>query len=247
MRIALALALSLLVAVAAAPDTALAEGYSPESGTLLQIEAEGSVDVAPDMMGVSVSVVTTGATAAEALDSNNELAARLIAAVKASGLEIGELNTAGLDVNARFARDPDDALEVGELPRILGYVATNRLDVELSEVAQAGELISLMFEAGANEIHGPSFTLADRRPAQRLAEQAAIAEARAEADNYAAALGMRVVRVLRVFDRQFRDDSDDRIVVTGSRSRPTPIEPGDVTFTATVHVEFLLESRGAPE
>lgn len=231
--------------VAAGP--AAAQPYRPDEGTLLQVGAEGSVDVPPDTMTVYASVVTTGATAAEALAHNNALAARLIDAVKASRLEVARLSTTNLDVNARFSGNRDDSLDNAQVPRILGYVADNTLEVELAQVDQAGDLISLLFEAGANEIRGPSFTLADPRPARRRAEQAAIAEARAEAESYAGALGMKVVRVVRVFDRDFRDGDDDRIVVTGSRIRPTPIEPGDVTFTAIVHVEFLLEPEGATE
>jgi uncharacterized protein YggE len=218
------------------------DAYRPATGTLLQIEADGSVKVAPDTMSVSASVVTTGATAAEALDRNNKLAGRLIQAVKASNIRIARLQTSDLEVRPRFAetknQDDDDTP-----PRILGYVAHDTLEVELSEVAQAGNLISLMFEAGANEISGPQFSLRDPAPAQRKAEQAAIAAARAEADSYAAALGMKVSRVLRVSDTGFGDNDRNTIVVTGSRVAATPIEPGDVTYTATIHVEYLLEPR----
>lgn len=222
-----------------ASGVALAQSSHSDGGTLLQIEAEGTVQASPDVMTVVASVVTTGATAAEALDQNNGLAGKLIEAVRASGIRIAHMQTSGLDVDARFAEDRDN--EEDSPPQILGYVARNMLEVELAEVAQAGELISLMFEAGGNEIRGPYFSLRDPTPVQRRAEQAAIQQAREEAENYAAALGMRVSRVLRVFDRNFRADDDGAIIVTGSRIRPTPIEPGEITYTATVHVEFLLE------
>jgi uncharacterized protein YggE len=210
------------------------------SGTILQIEANGSVAVLPDQMMVYAAVVTTGATAAEALDSNNALAARLIDAVRNSGLRVGRLKTSQLTVTPRFAGNRRD----DEAPaQILGYVARNQLNVELAQIDQAGALISRLFEAGANEIRGPIFSLKDPAPAQRRAERAAIVQARAEAENYASALGMKVDSVIRLFDRNFRDRADSTIVVTGSRIQPTPIEPGEITYEATVHAEFLLEPQ----
>jgi uncharacterized protein YggE len=209
-------------------------------GTIVQIEADGVATFKPDTMWVSASVVTTGRTAAQALDRNNLQAQRLIDAVKTSGIPLGELQTSELTVTAQFAeadRDQDDSV-----PVITGYVARNTLEVELTDVATAGQLISSMFEAGANGIRGPSFGLRDPVPAQREAERRAIAAARAEAENYAAALGMRVVRVLRVSDRRFQEPDDGTtIVVTGSRIRATPLEPGDVDYVSTMYAEFLLE------
>jgi uncharacterized protein YggE len=223
--------------LAACAASAPAQPADPAAaGTLLQIEAKGSVKARPDRMMVYAAVVTTGATAAEALDRNNMLAASLIDAVRKSGLRVGGLKTSQLTVDPRFAEPRRDDAPT----RIMGYVARNQLDVEIAEVAQAGSLISLLFEAGANEIRGPVFGLRDPAPMRRAAERAAIAEARAEAQNYAAALGLKVARVVRVFDRNFRDTDDGSIVVTGSRVRPTPVEPGEISFETTVNVEFLL-------
>jgi uncharacterized protein YggE len=221
------------------------DAYRPERGALLQIQAVGQVDERPDVMTLYASVVTTGATAAEALDHNNALAGRLIDAIKTSNIPVSRLQTNNLSVDPRMAeQDTDgDGERDDEVPRILGYIVRNSLDVELADLSKASELMGLLFEAGANEIRGPAFTLRDPIPAQRRAEQAAIAEARARAENYAAALGMKVGRVVRVFDTEFTDGDPqgNRIVVTGSRIRATPIEPGEITVSARVNVEFLLE------
>ncbi|WP_164549738.1 SIMPL domain-containing protein [Altericroceibacterium xinjiangense] len=225
----------------------LAQSAIPEvpaaSGTLLQIEATGTARAAPDVMTVTAGIVTTGSTAIEALNRNDELAGRMIGAVKASGIPIGTLQTASLSVNPRFAgnRNRDESEE--QAPRITGYIARNSLEIELVQVAQASELIGLLFEAGANEIRGPVFSLRNPTPVQRQAERAAVAAALHEAQNYADALGMKVSRVVRVSDRSFRSDERQMIVVTGSRIGVTPIEPGEITSEVTVHAEFLLQPK----
>jgi uncharacterized protein YggE len=67
----------------------------------------------------------------------------------------------------------------------------------------------------------------------------------AAADDCAAALGMRVARVLRVSERgQFEMDSDNSaIVVTGSRIPPTPLAPGEIPVRVTVWIDYALVPR----
>ena len=235
-----------LVAAALNGSYALAQETADTSkGTVLRIKAEGGVEVTPDVMSVEIAVVTTGATAAAALDQNNLLAGRIIQAVKVSNIPVASMRTSNLDVDATIANDEDagddDRNSLQPPPRVTGFVASNTLTIELMQVSSAGRLISLMFEAGANEIRGPIFSLRNDRPAQRQAERLAIQAAQTEAQNYAEALGMKIVRPLRVSDGDFRYGDDNVIVVTGSRIRPTPIEPGKITYTATVSVEYLLE------
>jgi uncharacterized protein len=226
--------------LASLPAMAMAQS---SAGTLVRIAAEGKASAQPDLMTVSAGVTSTGATAAQALADNNVQTARLIAAVKGSGIALRSLRTSGLAVTPRFApallRQND-----GEEPRIVGFVARNMIDVEMSDIATAGRLISLMFEAGANSVSGPRFALSSSVAARRAAERSAIADARAQAANYADALDMKVVRLLRITDATFREDRNgDAIVVMGSRIAATPIEPGQVETKVTLSAEFLLEPR----
>lgn len=117
--------------------------------------------------------------------------------------------------------------------------------MRLRDLSNAEPLVARLFEAGANSVRAPSFSLADDRAARRGAERAAIAEARAEAENYATALGKRVGRLIRIGDRKAWSNpiSQETIVVTGSRIPRTPIEPGEITTQAVVYVDFALIDR----
>lgn len=142
----------LMIAFAAGVTSAQAQEFSQSDGrTLIQIKAEGHVKADPDMMLLKVSVVTTGETASRALEANNMLAAQVIAAIKDSQIELQSLQTSRLNVRPQVSRNRDRDAP----PVILGYTANNSLDIELAEVSDAGELISLVFDAGANEIDGP--------------------------------------------------------------------------------------------
>jgi uncharacterized protein YggE len=210
----------------------------------VRIVGEGKASVRPDMMALSAGVVTTGATAAAALGANNEQVARLLDAVRNSGIAVRSLKTANLEVRPRFAGPDRRGVDDDGPARIVGFVARNTLNVELDRIATAGPLVSLMFEAGANEIAGPRFAIKDPSDARRKAERAAILDARAQADNYAAALGMKVARLARITDSNFNEGrAMNEIVVTGSRIAATPIEPGEVEVKVTVSAEFQLEPR----
>jgi uncharacterized protein YggE len=230
-------ALGLGTVAVAQPTITLSPGEA-----LVSVEAEGSSLARPDVMMIEAGTVTTGATAAEAVAANAGLARRLIAAVRAEGIEPRDVRTANFRVEPRFEGGREDRMDAqGRPPRIVGYVVENQVEIILRDLARAEPLIGRLFEAGANSVRGPRFTLSDGRVQRRAAERAAIEEARATAENYAAASGRRLGRLLRISDRSsWVEPEGNRIIITGSRIQPTPIEPGEVETRATVWVDFAL-------
>lgn len=236
-----ALALAALPAEAGAQDPVIS--LAPGE-VLLKVDAEGEYLVKPDMMGITAGVVTTGRTAKEALDANAALANRLLDAVRASGVEPRDIQTSELAVAPQFARERNaEEGEENAVRRITGYVARNRLTLRLRDLRAAAGIVNALFQSGANEVNGPYFGLQDRAPALKGARRSAIAEARVEADTYAEALGMRIARVLRVSERDNNVEEDGTITVTGSRVRPTPIEPGEITVTTQIWVDYAMVPR----
>jgi len=207
---------------------------------LISVEAEGKIASRPDTMTVTAGAVTTGITAEEAVNANAALAQRLIAAVRGTGIEGRDIRTSDFAVRPTFDRREVRG-EEGLPPRIIGYVVENQVEIRLRDLSNAQTLIGRLFAAGANSVRGPTFTLSDDRQARRTAERRAIEEARAEAENYAAAAGRRLGRVLRISDRRsWTEPLTDTVYVTGSRVAATPIEPGEVETRAVVYVDFAL-------
>ena len=210
---------------------------------LLNVEAEGISEARPDLMTVTAGVVTTGDSAGRALEANSQLADRMIEAVRRHGVEPRDIRTTELTVTPQFEELSRGAEESGRVPRILGYVATNKVELRLRDLASAPLLIDTLFTAGANNVHGPQFAHSDPTLEERKARHAAVAAARLEADTYAEALGMRVARILRVSERGPFDTSARYISVSGSRIRPTPIEPGALTTRIDLWIDYALVPR----
>jgi uncharacterized protein len=212
--------------------------------TLLSVRAEGYATAIPDVMRIEAGAITRGATAAEALNANNALIANILESLRKNGLPLKDVQTDDFALKPIMAKDQDDG-ERSPDNQILAYEARNELSVTLRDVATAGKMMGLMFEAGANSVKGPYFSISDPSPAVRKAERNAIGEARVAAENFADALGMKISRVVRVYDREVDYEDYDRgsrmsIVVTGSRISPTPIEPGEMDLSVEVQIEFAL-------
>lgn len=245
-RGAIGAAIALVMAPAAAAQTSAQ--LSPGE-TQLEVEAAGEVTYLPDAAFITMGVVSTGNTAREATDANARAMTAVIAAVKRAGVGDRYIRTQQIAVEPRFVRaNPNDWQ--GQ-PTISGYVARNSVAVTVTKLGSAPEVIAAGFDAGANSVNGPNLGSLDASKGLAEARDIAIANALAEAEGYAKALGMRVVRITRVSERGTAARQLDFVTVSGSRSGavppppappapPPPVAGGEMRRSTTVWVSFVL-------
>ena len=247
MRRALFISLALLGASTAAAQTSPTEVLAPNQ-TLLEVQSTGQSYAAPDQATLTGGVVTFATTSREAADSNARAMAQVVAALKKAGVVPRDIQTQSVSLDPQSNYDRQGA----EPPRITGYQARNAVTVRVRDVTKASELLTVLFEAGANDVNGPFFSIEDDSAAVTKARADAVSKAKAEADAYATAFGMRVVKVLRISERQ-RSATYESIVVTGSRIRPAgapppppppmsspAVEVGEMEQKVTIWVDFAL-------
>ena len=83
---------------------------------------------------------------------------------------------------------------------VIEHVTTSRVRVKLSNLELVSKLVDELSNAGARTNVDWTLTEAFRRECERVARKAAVSAARAVADDYAEALGERIVRVLSISD-----------------------------------------------
>ena len=238
MRLVIAAALAGAALAPPAPAVAQQASIAIDRGeTLLEVEARGTHLARPDVMTIRAGVATTGQQASSALQANSALTSRVLEAIR-SRVAARDVSTKELRVQPRFSREGD----TGPIePRITGYVALNTVEVRIRDLAAAPALIDAMLRAGANTIEGPRFALSDERAAKEYGRRKAIEAAREQAETYASAMGMRIGRVLRVSERRsWIEAGRGDIVVTGTLSTGTPIEPGEIATEVIVWVDYAL-------
>lgn len=232
-------ALSLLAA--AVPPGAGAQPAPPHAmsatGPVVTLSAEAQVERAPDLAVMSAGVVTDAPTASEAMRLNAERMAQVVAAVRRAGVAERDIQTSGLSLQPQY--DYQDR----RAPRLVGYRASNQASVRLRDLARAGPVMDSLVAAGANQVSGPAFEIAEPDAALDAARSAAVAKARARADLYARALGLRVKRVISLSEGVERIPPPMPVarMAMAAESADTPVVPGEVELRARVTLTVELE------
>ncbi len=232
--------LAVPAAAQTAPTPTSVAPLIPATGTVLDVTAEGRTTRVPDLATIRAGVVTQGATAAQAMADNAAAMARVMAALRKAGVAPRDLATATVQLQPQYRYVENLA------PAVTGYQATNSVSVRFRDIARSGAILDALVGVGANQIDGPSLSVAEPDAALDEARAAAVKRAQARAELYARAAGLRVVRLISIAEAGQNDGGPDRPPVMMMRmakadSAPTEIAPGEKEITASVQVRFLLD------
>ena len=208
---------------------------------LLSVNGSAEVRVEPDIATVRLGVVEEAATAREAQDGANRLAAGILGAIREVGIPEDHVQTSRLTLTPIYSRSRPGA---GSAPRIVAYRASNEVSVRVEELMRVGEVIDAGLGAGANQLQGVRFGLQDDRTARENALKQAIAEARGKAAAMADALGVELGPIVSVQEggvsivRPMMEMGGRAMAM--QEAVPTPVAPGDVRVSATVSIRYQI-------
>jgi hypothetical protein len=239
MRTLIVLAGAFLLTMSFARAQEPERGLRPPSVTA---NGEAVITVEPDQAEIDIGVVTQAKKAPDAARENADKLSRVMTEVKKLFGKGDEVKTASYSLNPNY-RYPQ-----GGKPEIVGYTATNILRIKTGNLANVGKLIDASMQSGANTIHRLVFNLKDEHTAQLQALRLASTKAKAKAEEMAAALGLKIVRVLSLTegDRNVRP-----IIMPQARgaqmeamvAAPTPVEAGTIEVRSSVTLTGELGPR----
>jgi uncharacterized protein YggE len=222
-------ALALLI-LSAAPVTA-------QTDRTLTIVGHAEVQAPPDSALVTVGVTSEADTAAAALQASSAAMAKVLAAIRSSGIDAQDVQTSGLSLEPRYSRSNVSA--GGEKLRVIGYTATNEVSVRERDLGQLGTLLDKVTTAGANRITGIRFLLAKEDELLDEARKQAVADARRKGELYAHAGGFSLGKILSLAEESA--SSPRPLLRAGMASAASvPIEAGDLTLSARVRVVWSI-------
>ncbi len=203
---------------------------------LLRVSATGDAETRPDLATFHAGVSSIGATSQAATVANNAKMNAVMAAVEALGVKRDDTQTQALAVGRiEYGRNRGQ------------FEASNTVSVKVRKIDSAGQIIAAATAAGANIVSGPNLTVDDREAASLSAYAAAYKAARARADTYAKAAGLKVERIISITDGSAREEpiyGDMAAVEAAAMPRAVnapPIRAGLNTSTAMVTVAFALK------
>lgn len=200
------------------------------------VVGNGESRVAPDIATVQIGVETAAPTTQEALAQNSSQANAIIEQIKQLGVAEADIQTSGFNISSNYDTDGRT---------ISGYTVSNMVSVTIRDLAQAGALLDQVVQAGANRIYGVSFGLSDPKAAQIQARDAAMADARARAEQLARAGGASIGQVLVISENIGSAPVMPLPMMADARMEQgvgsaAPVQAGEQIISGQVQVTFEL-------
>ena len=211
---------------------------------LIHVSGTGKVTTTPDQAVIRFAVETEHADVTVAQQQNAQRMDAVINALKNAGIPEKDIRTAGYNI-IPVTENNDRPLTTDAKVRF--YRVVNTLEVTLTDVNRAGEIIDLAVANGANRVDRFTFTLSDAKQLEFRSQAltAAVAQARGDADAVAAALGKTIVDVKEVnvgnnYIPLAYDSSYMNMEKTAGAAVRTPLEVGEIDVTATVSISYVI-------
>ena len=207
----------------------------------LTVSGTGVAYLTPDIAYVNIGVHTENKDAATAVSSNNTNSQKVIDALKKSGVADKDIQTTNFSIYPQQQFD-NQGKPTGEI----NYVVDNTVYVTVRDLSKIGNLLDTVVQAGANSINSIQFDVTDRTKALSDARQAAISDAKAQAQEVAKAAGVTlgVVQSIDVTGGSTPPVPVYQAKAAGAlvESAPSvPVNPGQLTVTISVNVVYQIQ------
>jgi len=211
---------------------------------VIHVSGTGKVTTSPDQVLITVGVETEHTDAKAAQQENAARMSAVISSLKGLGIPESSLQTSGYSM---YSRTTDDDSPFGAKQQRV-YVVHNNVVITLDDVTRAGEVIDTAVMDGANQINSVRFTLSEEKSQQLRSDalNAAVTQARGDADAVADALGVRILGVKEVSvggsytPVVYAEEAVYKSMDSAGYGAPTPIEAGTIDVTATVSVTYFI-------
>ncbi|MDX2137232.1 MAG: SIMPL domain-containing protein [Chloroflexota bacterium] len=193
----------------------------------------------PDTAYITFGVDRVSADINESVSGARDTLADIIAALEAAGVERADIQTTNFNVYPEDRFNPTTGQPTGERT----FRTTLGVSVTVRDLDETSTIITAALDAGANRIDGLSFGIADVAALETEARTSAAANARARADELAAAFEVSVGEVVNIVEGSnfggipLPAARQDMGVGMGGNMQ---IVPGQLSVTVQVTVTYTL-------
>ncbi|MGI6368160.1 MAG: SIMPL domain-containing protein [Anaerolineae bacterium] len=211
-----------------------------ESGRTITVVGEGKVSATPDMATITMGVETVGKSVQEATKQSGEVMTDLLAVFEEQGVDSKDVRTSGYSVWADFGSREEMAGENGAPI----YRVTNVVSVTVRDLDVLSAVLDGAIEAGANAIHGITFSIEDKAGLAADARALAADDAEARAQELAGLFGVEVGGVVSVSEvignSVFPMMRDAAMAETGGGGAG-PISAGNLDYSVQLQVVYSIQ------
>lgn len=200
--------------------------------TKIAVTGSATVQAEPDMVTLSLGVEETKSDVAAAQATVNEKIAAVVEALKNAGVDEKDVQTGYYSIYNNYNYDD---------PSDIQYVASCSLNVIVRDLSKAGEMIDVAVAAGANQVGGVTFGVADLTALQDRALELAVADGIRRAGVMARAAGVTLPALPESVEENssYYDGGSARAYTMDAASgTSTSLMGGMVSVTSSVTVTY---------
>ena len=202
----------------------------------ITVSAEGKVSVTPDAVRIYATVSLVRESSALALQSANQVSAKVRAAFQANGVDRKEIKTQSITVYPEYNYSQERGSS------LIGYRASQSFDVIVKNASSAGSVVDAIVVAGGDDLQVNSVVpfVLDAASATSSARENAVKNARAKARSYATLLEVKLGKVISLVEGSSPSYGGPVLAMEKNDAGSTVIDLGQQEVTVTVTVKWAI-------
>jgi hypothetical protein len=213
--------------------------YSPSE--IITVVGQGSVHVKPDIVQVTIGVDTTAESVGQAVADNETKMTAVLAALEKAGIAEKDIQTTNYSIQLDNSQGPLPATGSSTEPAKPVYRVSNMVNVTVRNLDSVGDVLDAAITAGANNIWGINFSLADPATAQSDARAKAIDDAKARAEALAELNGVKLGPVMSVSEIVSGGPVPLPAAYESAAAKGGAISPGELEISYQVQVSYFIQ------
>lgn len=206
----------------------------------ISVTGNAQVILAPDIAYISIGVHSEAKSATEAVANNNTQTQAVIDALKGQGVDAKDIQTTNFSVYQQEKYSPSGE-DLGTY-----FMTDNTVYVTMRDISKIGDILDASISAGANTIYGITFDVQDKEAALASGRDQAMADAKAQADELAAAAGatLGAVQSINYYSSAptpIYYDTKAAVPASVGGGGSVPVSAGQLTLTVSVSVTYALK------
>jgi uncharacterized protein YggE len=223
-------------------------GIGSQQNNTITVSKTGTVYAKPDLATVTVTVTTDAKTASDAINQNRDKSSAVITFLKAQSVQDKDIKTVGYNVYPKYEYGgtvvESSIYPSVRNPKLVGYTATESLQVKIRQMDKIGDITTGAVTAGASNVSSLAFTVENIDTVKAQARNQAIADAKAEAQSIASNLGVKLGRIVGFNESQYNPIYyADMAKSSGTGIAPAaePVATGENKINDTVTIIYEID------
>ena len=214
---------------------AIRQPSDPNAMRTVQVLGVGEGQVEPDVAVINFGVQTEADTAQDALQENSIKMQALIDALEGANIPAENIQTQAIRLSPRYEFNETDNSRA-----LVGYTASNVLEVRTTDLESLGTLLDQAVNAGTNTIENIRFDVSNVERMLDQVREIAVEDARHKATERAALTATTLGPILEIQESSSTPGPVLRQIDAAAESAAVPVLPGVQTVSVQVQVTWVL-------